>query len=377
MLALALLATVVGGFRLHRAAGIQRQQIRTQELQSAILEGDDAMVKSAFLNVAAHDPAEGARLQEATAAYLRGRTNFSTVEQLLDRELARQARVTRGLDHSIRFWLVLAAAAVALLIALLVLQFELARRSGRIDRDHARRAEELARLRDSLVAVVSHELRTPLTSVIGYLELLEEDTGNLREDQSAYLGVVRRGSDRLMSLVGELLLVLEADHGLLYVTWARWRCRTGSSTMRWQGATAADARSIVLRAEHGTSASIVGDQRRLAQLLTTSSRMRSSSRPTAASIVVRSDDVDDQLLLEVDDTGDGIAPEDRERLFDPSIGRAKRRSTPCPEPGSGSQSSRRSSKPIHGVIEVVGPPGGAPPRARIPATGTNPAVSSF
>src|SRR5438270_386723 len=67
-----------------------------------------------------------------------------------------------------------AHAAAVVLVGLLIWQFEMQRRAGRIDRDNARRSEELIRLRDEFVASVSHELRTPLTSILGYLELIRE-----------------------------------------------------------------------------------------------------------------------------------------------------------------------------------------------------------
>ena len=378
MLALAVASGIVGSLHLHQAAVLERQQVRTQELQSAVLEGDNAEVTAAYRAVAAHDSAEGARIRPLLFQYLRGRTNFSTLEQRIDAELARLSRESKTLYPTTRSWLIVWAAATGLLILLLALQFELARRSGRIDRDHARRAEELASLRDSLVAVVSHELRTPLTSVIGYLEMLEEDTGNLTPEQNGYLGIVRRGSERLMALVEELLLVVEADRGLLHLQEDVVDVPTLVDDTVESARPAADARTIVLRAEHGASGSVVADHRRLSQLLDNLVSNAIKFTPDGGRVIVRSGRRDGQLVLEVTDTGDGIAPEDHERLFDPFFRAREATVNAVPGTGLGLTIAKAIVDAHHGVLEVASSPGdGTTFRARIPIAGTNPPVPSF
>jgi len=377
MLALAVGAGIVGSLHLHRAAVLERQQIRTQELQSAVLEGDNADVMAAYRAVGAHDAAEGARIRPLLFQYLRGRTNFSTLEQRIDAELGRLSRESKTLYPETRSWLILWASATGLLIVLLALQFELARRSGRIDRDHARRSEELAALRDSLVAVVSHELRTPLTSITGYLEMLEEDAGNLTPQQNAYLGIVRRGSERLMALVEELLLVVEADRGLLHVQDDVVDVPTLVDDTVESARPAADARTIVLRAEHGTSGAVVADHRRLSQLLDNLVSNAIKFTPDGGRVVVRSGRRDGQLVLEVTDTGDGIAAEDRERLFDPFFRAREATVNAVPGTGLGLTIAKAIVDAHHGALEVDSSGEGTTFRARIPLGGTNPPVPSF
>ena len=107
--------------------------------------------------------------------------------------------------------LIIAVLSAAVLVGVLIWQFEMQRRAGRIDRDNAARAEELIRLRDEFVATVSHELRTPLTSIVGYLELIGDDESASRTpEQQAFLEIVQRNAERLVSLVSDLLLVAEA-----------------------------------------------------------------------------------------------------------------------------------------------------------------------
>src|SRR5205823_7804970 len=92
---------------------------------------------------------------------------LSDLESRIDVEVRRLARDSGVTNPRARLALVIALAAAVVLVGLLIWQFEMQRRAGRIDRDNARRSEELIRLRDEFVASVSHELRTPLTSILG------------------------------------------------------------------------------------------------------------------------------------------------------------------------------------------------------------------
>ena len=62
-----------------------------------------------------------------------------------------------------------------------------------------------SRIKDEFVASVSHELRTPLTSIIGYVDVILEDTDDLPDDARGYLVTVQRNARRLHRLVDDLL----------------------------------------------------------------------------------------------------------------------------------------------------------------------------
>ena len=66
-------------------------------------------------------------------------------------------------------------------------------------------SEQLAlRAREDLIASVSHELRTPLTSILGYLELAEDDP-QLSEETRKSLAIAERNAERLLELVTDVL----------------------------------------------------------------------------------------------------------------------------------------------------------------------------
>ncbi|MBV9804920.1 MAG: CHASE3 domain-containing protein, partial [Solirubrobacterales bacterium] len=76
--------------------------------------------------------------------------------------------------------------------------------------------EETQRVKDQIVANVSHELRTPLTAIDGWVHvLLGEEPGPLTDEQRRFLSIVKRNSDRLMRLVGDLLVAGQVEAGKL------------------------------------------------------------------------------------------------------------------------------------------------------------------
>jgi len=79
-----------------------------------------------------------------------------------------------------------------------------------------REVDEYSKFVRDFVAAASHELRTPLTSIMGYLEVvLESEEDGLGASQRRDLDIVYRNSQRLLSLVADLLTVNKIESGSL------------------------------------------------------------------------------------------------------------------------------------------------------------------
>jgi signal transduction histidine kinase len=362
-------AVTLGGFRLHHAASIERQTIRTQELQTAVLERRSAEAAAAFHNVAIHDGGEARRLDAAYTAFLRTPTKPATLNRLLETELARQDRDAKNVNPAARSALIAAIAGAGLLVVLLIWLFELGRRSGRIDRDNAARSEELIRLRDEFVAVVSHELRTPLTSIIGYLELIADgDAGGFTSEQTAYLAVVQRSTNRLVELVGDLLLVAEAERGPLALELVEVDAGGLAAHAAEAARPAADARGVILRLEQGAPATIAGDPTRLAQMLDNLIANAIKFTPEGGRVTVLAGRRGSDAVFEITDTGDGIADGDRDRLFDPFFRSHEVNARAVPGTGLGLTITKAIVDAHHGTIEIDSKHGdGTTFRVRLPA----------
>jgi PAS domain S-box-containing protein len=182
-----------------------------------------------------------------------------------------------------------------------------------------KRAEsEAERLKDEFMSLVSHELRTPLSSVLGYLELLErEEVGPLTDDQRRCLSTIGRNANRLLRLVGDLLLVARLEAGDLPL-------ELSSVSLAGAGADAVDSarplardRGIELLLEQETDPVVRGDRGRLAQVIDNlvSNALKFTERGGTATVRVAVRD--GRALLEVSDTGMGIPADDREQVFQP------------------------------------------------------------
>jgi len=77
------------------------------------------------------------------------------------------------------------------------------------------RMRRLENVRRDFVANVSHELKTPVTSIQGFVEALSEGGIDDPEQTNRYLGIIARHSDRLNSIIEDLLSLsrLEEDQG--------------------------------------------------------------------------------------------------------------------------------------------------------------------
>jgi two-component system phosphate regulon sensor histidine kinase PhoR len=80
--------------------------------------------------------------------------------------------------------------------------------------DDVTRLRRLENLRREFVANVSHELKTPITSIKGYVETLLDGTLEDAEQTRRFLSVVARQSDRLHSIVEDLLSLSRIEQGV-------------------------------------------------------------------------------------------------------------------------------------------------------------------
>jgi two-component system, OmpR family, phosphate regulon sensor histidine kinase PhoR len=72
--------------------------------------------------------------------------------------------------------------------------------------------KKLEQMRKDFVANVSHELKTPVTSIKGFAETLLDGAMNNKETLEAFLSIINKESDRLQSLIQDLLDLSKIEH---------------------------------------------------------------------------------------------------------------------------------------------------------------------
>jgi PAS domain S-box-containing protein len=171
-------------------------------------------------------------------------------------------------------------------------------------------------LKDEFVALISHELRTPLSSIIGYLEVLCDDTtGPLTSRQRQFLDVVDRNARRQLRLVSDLLFVSQVDAGrvrlhLDYVDVAELaKAAIEAAQPR------AKAASVTLQLEADDTTTLRGDPDRLGQIIDNLLTNAIKFTPAGGLIDVRITGNTDTVAIEVSDTGVGIPAAEQQQLF--------------------------------------------------------------
>jgi len=181
---------------------------------------------------------------------------------------------------------------------------------------------DVARRRAEFAQVMSHELRTPLTSIAGALDIvLSGYAGPLSDRQLRYVDMARQAATRMNQLVDQLLDLARAQAGSITVAAAPVQLdRLAREVIdRYRAAAATKQLTIVLGAS-AEDISIVGDPERLAQVLGNLLTNAIRFAPTGGTIDVQVFGPplsEDAVGVSVHNTGEPIAAEDRERIFEP------------------------------------------------------------
>lgn len=169
-------------------------------------------------------------------------------------------------------------------------------------------------VKDEFVASVSHELRTPLTSVLGHLELLSE-RDDLTEEVAYRLDVVRRNAVRLQALLTDLLLIGQVVDGTFELDLAPVDLACVLAEAVEAAREPADRTGITIHADVPEELPALADEQRVRQVLDNLlSNAVKYSRP-GGSVTVRLGAVADHVVIEVTDTGIGIASDEVEHVF--------------------------------------------------------------
>jgi signal transduction histidine kinase len=168
----------------------------------------------------------------------------------------------------------------------------------------------------NLAAGISHELRNPLTAVLTHAKLLEEELSPGKSQNR--LNAIVRAADRCAAIVRAFLD--QSRSGPHRVEHFHLRQIVDSALDL--SAYVLREQNVSLRTEHShAGATIEGDPHQLSQvvlnlLLNASEAMRESDAPREIAIRTCLNEATDTVELTVSDTGPGIAPELRERIFE-------------------------------------------------------------
>jgi len=182
----------------------------------------------------------------------------------------------------------------------------------------ARRAAEQAnQAKTRYIGTISHELRTPLNSILGYAQLLQEDSG-LPPHRAQALRVIQRGGEHLLSLIDGTLDIarIEAGKLALDVKPVPFAATLAEVAGMFELQAAAKGLRFVYDAQGRLPERVRADERRLRQILI--NLLGNAVKFTRAGQVrLRVSHAREMAQFEVHDTGPGMSAAEVERVFEP------------------------------------------------------------
>ena len=193
---------------------------------------------------------------------------------------------------------------------------ELAAKNAQLEARN-REVEKANRLKSEFLASMSHELRTPLHTVIGFSELLaEESEGPLNEKQKRFLSHILQDSRHLLELINEILDLSKIEAGRLELQREEFDFAACAEEVLAAIRNQSEAKRIRLENKSSFQGLLHADRVRTKEILYNLLSNAVKFTPDGGSVWLESVPQDGHLKVTVCDTGIGIAPEEHTAIFE-------------------------------------------------------------
>jgi signal transduction histidine kinase len=180
-----------------------------------------------------------------------------------------------------------------------------------------RQAEQANQAKSRYISAISHELRTPLNSILGYAQLMGEDT-SIPPHRMQAVSVIKRGGEHLLSLIEGTLDMAQIEAGKLTLSAKPMQFANGMHEIASLFELQAAAKGLAFRFEvQGAMPEWVkADEKRVRQIFI--NLLGNAIKFTQqGSVTFRLRYAREMAQVEVHDTGPGMRPQELEYIFDP------------------------------------------------------------
>jgi signal transduction histidine kinase len=178
--------------------------------------------------------------------------------------------------------------------------------------------EAASQHKSEFLANMSHELRTPLNAIIGFSQVLRDEmVGSVNEKQAEYLDDIISSGGHLLSLINDVLDLSKVEAGQVELEVHPFSLREALE------------RGVVMVRERATEDGVRvafvadpevdvvdGDERRIKQVIFNLLSNAVKFTPAGGEVDVSATRANGEVRVSVADTGPGVAPEDRDRIFE-------------------------------------------------------------
>lgn len=192
-------------------------------------------------------------------------------------------------------------------------------KSSRHLREANERLKRIDEIKSHFISAASHELRTPLTSLKGYVEIiLQEEVGTINEKQREFLCYVKESTDRLHRLLNELLDISKIESGQVKMKLQMTNLRDLLKDELMIFKPQADEKSISLSLETDQQLNAVScDPDKIREVMDNLISNAIKYTPRNGKIKIYAKNQENDVRIDVRDTGIGIRKEDQVRIFEP------------------------------------------------------------
>lgn len=176
--------------------------------------------------------------------------------------------------------------------------------------------KELDTMKTDFISKVSHELRTPLTSISSYTDALLDGMAETKEEIDSYLKIIQEESQRLISMVNDILDVSKMDAGKTsfnlqphHVNQIIISCINSINP-------SAKAKNIEIKYEEENDLVVVADMDKMIQVILNLLSNSIKFTPEGGSIDIVVTDQKSKVRVAIADTGIGMRKEDVDKVFD-------------------------------------------------------------
>src|ERR1019366_5580108 len=208
------------------------------------------------------------------------------------------------------------------------------------------RLRNLDELKTQFLATASHELRTPLTSIVAFAELIRGEEDGLTPDAEGFLDIIQRNAEKLIRLVGDLLMLSRLESGVIRLELAPVSIPEVAREAVLAASAVAAEKDVALEITAGDGPLVQADGHRLAQLLDNLISNAVKFTPAGGRVTVTASHDGAAWRIDVADSGIGIPPGERDQRFHRPGGHPARHR---PRPVRREDDHRSARRPRRGV----------------------------
>lgn len=177
--------------------------------------------------------------------------------------------------------------------------------------------ERASKFKDQFLSTMSHELRTPLNAILGFSELLSDVRyGQLNDRQQRYVNHIHVSGQHLLQLINDILDLSRIEAGRLQLTLEDVPVHVAFAEVSGALHPLLDKKSQNLMQNASPDLVVRADDTRFKQMLMNLLGNAIKFTPEGGTIELIAVQLDDSIRIEVRDSGPGIPPEEKQRIFE-------------------------------------------------------------